>query len=380
MTNDAPLERIEAIIAEPNGLRAEINEALSLVCAELRRLREQTPAPQEPSGFVVWDETYSLAYRGHIYENAAAAERAKERILELEAQLRSPSPSPETPTPVAWKIQAPSNVAPFITMDERDAKFYASRDYVVTPLYASLPPETPSPLLDKAIRLAMVAHAGQMSRDDVEPQLCHVLRVMAAGTTEDERVVGALHDVLEDSAASITDFPVHIVEAVRALTRPEGESYFEYITRLQRNALATAVKINDLRDNIRRGAKYPSLVKRYEKALAQLSGTPEGETPWPRKALPSEIRAAREKVEELWGAASPGMQERLNEALDAYDHALLSRSPSAPSETSAAPAALRERILEIALRNRDACGYNCDCHDEIAALFASLPAPPRTTE
>lgn len=37
---------------------------------------------------------------------------------------------------------------------------------------------------------------------------------------------------------------------------------------------------------------------------------------------------------------------------------------------------LRDRVLEVALRNRDVNGYNCDCHDEIADIFDhALPAP-----
>lgn len=33
---------------------------------------------------------------------------------------------------------------------------------------------------------------------------------------------------------------------------------------------------------------------------------------------------------------------------------------------------LRERVLAIALRNRDAFGFGCDCHDDLAGLFDSL--------
>ena len=41
----------------------------------------------------------------------------------------------------------------------------------------------------------------------------------------------------------------------------------------------------------------------------------------------------------------------------------------------------RERIMQITLRNRDVCGYNCDCHDEIfsdaeVAKADALFAPP----
>lgn len=131
------------------------------------------------------------------------------------------------------------------------------------------------PPLDVAIMLAVAAHRGQMSRDDVEPQLCHVLRVMAAGRTEDERVVGALHDVIEDSDMTEDVLRSHgfseaVVEAVSVLTRREPWTYSDYIALVATNPLATAVKCHDLRDNIARGAAYPTLVRRYHKALTVL--------------------------------------------------------------------------------------------------------------
>ena len=102
------------------------------------------------------------------------------------------------------------------------------------------------------------------------------MRVMVSGTTDDERVVGALHDVVEDSTMSLHTlrqhgFPAHIVNAVDAITRRHAETYAEYIQRVKANPLATAVKVHDLRDNLARGEAYPSLEKRYRKALAELS-------------------------------------------------------------------------------------------------------------
>ncbi len=54
------------------------------------------------------------------------------------------------------------------------------------------------PTLEDAIRLAVEAHQGQ--RDKIgQPYILHPLRVMFRLTSETERIVGVLHDVIEDS-------------------------------------------------------------------------------------------------------------------------------------------------------------------------------------
>ena len=68
-------------------------------------------------------------------------------------------------------------------------------------------------------------------------------------------VVAILHDVLEDTDASAKDLkglgcPKDVVDAVIALTRRYGESYRDYILRVDRNELASAVKFEDLEDNM----------------------------------------------------------------------------------------------------------------------------------
>jgi len=77
-----------------------------------------------------------------------------------------------------------------------------------------------------------------------------------------DRVVGPeatavayLHDTLEDTYLTDTDlleagFSEEVVEAVRALTRKDGETYFDFILRVQLNPLAVKVKVADLEDNM----------------------------------------------------------------------------------------------------------------------------------
>ena len=52
-------------------------------------------------------------------------------------------------------------------------------------------------LLYKAIKIATKAHKKQTDKYDA-PYLGHVFRVMNAGKTIDEKIVGVLHDVVED--------------------------------------------------------------------------------------------------------------------------------------------------------------------------------------
>lgn len=110
-------------------------------------------------------------------------------------------------------------------------------------------------LLSQSINIAMQAHAGQVDKAGM-PYIGHVMRVMQAGKTIDEKIVGVLHDVVEDTTwtfdALLTEgFPVHIVDALRCVTKlSDDEPYESFINRVKTNPLAVAVKINDLTDNM----------------------------------------------------------------------------------------------------------------------------------
>ena len=136
-------------------------------------------------------------------------------------------------------------------------------------------------LLSKAINLAMQAHAGQTDKAGM-PYIGHVMRVMQAGRTIDEKIVGVLHDLVEDTPwtfeALLADgFPAHIVDSLRCVTKlHDDEPYEAFIERVKRNPLAVAVKINDLTDNmdIRRLAditdKDAIRLRKYLKAYREL--------------------------------------------------------------------------------------------------------------
>ena len=51
--------------------------------------------------------------------------------------------------------------------------------------------------LAKAIKIAVESHTGQVDKGG-NPYILHPLRVMLSLNTEEERIVGVLHDVVED--------------------------------------------------------------------------------------------------------------------------------------------------------------------------------------
>lgn len=130
--------------------------------------------------------------------------------------------------------------------------------------------------LDRAITWAVEAFAGKRDRQG-KPAILHALRVMLAGKDNAERIVGVLHDVLEDTNTRADDlrydFDAEIVDAIELLTRQKTSTttYAQYIARLAVDPLARAVKLNDLADNIARAHELPeaearSLTARYRNA------------------------------------------------------------------------------------------------------------------
>ena len=113
-----------------------------------------------------------------------------------------------------------------------------------------------------------------------KPMILHAERVAGRGENPEERIVGWLHDVVEDTHWTLEDlknegFQEEVVEAIDHLSRREGETYREFIERISRHPLATLVKMNDLKDNRERceqlgGDEGIGLALRYDKALRRL--------------------------------------------------------------------------------------------------------------
>ena len=139
--------------------------------------------------------------------------------------------------------------------------------------------------LARAIEIAVEGHAGQTDKAGA-PYILHPLRVMLSLETESERIVGVLHDVVEDCPGWTFErlrdegFSPEVLEALAAVTKvSEDEDYPSFIARAAINPIARAVKRADLMDNldVRRlpilTEKDSRRLNKYLSALAQLSKT-----------------------------------------------------------------------------------------------------------
>lgn len=115
--------------------------------------------------------------------------------------------------------------------------------------------------LQRAIEIAAEAHRGQTDKAG-SPYVLHPLRVMMALETDDERIVGVLHDVVEDGPGWTFErleeegFSAPVLEALRLVTkRPEDEGdteavYLSFVRRAKANRIARRVKTADILDNL----------------------------------------------------------------------------------------------------------------------------------
>ena len=112
--------------------------------------------------------------------------------------------------------------------------------------------------LEKAIALAVTAHEGQVDKAG-QPYVLHPLRVMLALKSTEERIVGVLHDVVEDCDVSLEELREHgfsaaIIQAIDSVTkRPEekgDDGYQSFVVRAGKNLIGRRVKIADLMDNM----------------------------------------------------------------------------------------------------------------------------------
>jgi len=108
--------------------------------------------------------------------------------------------------------------------------------------------------LEKAIQIAARAHLGQVDKAS-QPYILHPIRVMLRLTSQDERIAGVLHDVIEDTAVSYDElrsegFSDAILCALEALTKRPGESRLEAAARAAANPIAKAVKLADNAENM----------------------------------------------------------------------------------------------------------------------------------
>ena len=135
--------------------------------------------------------------------------------------------------------------------------------------------------LERAIEIAVTAHKGQKEKSGA-PYILHPLRVMLSVESEEERIVGVLHDVVEDTPWTFDQlrdegFSEAILAALDTVTIRENEDYSTFISRSADNVIGRPVKIADLRDNMdlsripQPTEKDHKRMEKYTKAMAQLN-------------------------------------------------------------------------------------------------------------
>lgn len=118
-----------------------------------------------------------------------------------------------------------------------------------------------SATLEDAISIAALAHKGQTDKSGAT-YILHPLRMMMQMKSEAAMMVAALHDVVEDTRNNPLEnkwtierlrergFSEEVLTAIDCVTNRNGESYEEFIERVQTNPIARQVKIADLEDNM----------------------------------------------------------------------------------------------------------------------------------
>jgi hypothetical protein len=131
-------------------------------------------------------------------------------------------------------------------------------------MVAGLPITLNPPSLEDAIILAAEKHRGQKDKAGAA-YIRHPMRVMGSKylTNDNERMVGALHDVIEDCGVTVDDllhlgYPKEVVEAIVCMSKtedeegddPDGHKYRRFIARIAAGPeMAVRGKLADLEDN-----------------------------------------------------------------------------------------------------------------------------------
>jgi (p)ppGpp synthase/HD superfamily hydrolase len=138
--------------------------------------------------------------------------------------------------------------------------------------------------LKKAIDIATKAHQGQSSKTG-SPFIDHVRRVAEHVTGEDQTLVAWLHDVVEKGPGWTFErlreegFSSCVVAAVDAMSKRDGEDYFDFVRRSIENPLARPVKRADLTDNLGQMRQMGGDGSKFAEGLRILAEQYPGELP-----------------------------------------------------------------------------------------------------
>jgi hypothetical protein len=170
------------------------------------------------------------------------------------------------------------------TFDPTITKWYRDNDKEMNGLYDNL--------IEKASALAKELHKGQKDKAGVDYFEGHLSFVGNAGYGWKDKIVGFLHDAAEDTPHTVSEIIQILKEksqgvlqdddaeemetALNLLNSSSASSRKEYIANIKNSALATRVKLNDLKHNMDI-SRLPNLtekdidrLKRYKKEYRQV--------------------------------------------------------------------------------------------------------------
>ena len=109
-------------------------------------------------------------------------------------------------------------------------------------------------LYDKALRIAIHAHKGQVDKAGRE-YVMHPIRVAERCKDPRAKIVALLHDTIEDTGVTEEylrreGFPDEIISGVLSVTKRDKEEYDDFVRRAAENTIGRVVKIADLEDNM----------------------------------------------------------------------------------------------------------------------------------
>lgn len=132
----------------------------------------------------------------------------------------------------------------------------------------------------RALMLCFQAHKEQNDKSGM-PYVFHPFHLAEQMDTEEATIVALLHDIVEDTDFTLEDlsemgYPPAVIDALALMTHDPSVPYMDYVKKISGNALATKVKLADLRHNSDLSRldvvddRAIARVKKYAEAIALL--------------------------------------------------------------------------------------------------------------
>ena len=220
-------------------------------------------------------ENFLNRYRDFVMRNNENPEYVNQSLMQMfdeNQEITAPQYTQEFPTDASIF----DTEVPYKTMNTPDATGFQHNWQAKN---ASEPMDIAMRLLkmpQEAKDYANQIHEGQMYGE--QPYMNHVEDVASGFDDPHLQRIAYLHDTIEDSETGIGEiherFGEDVGHAVDALTRRQGEQYFDYINRVKEHPEATQVKLADLHSNLKNNPNE-SLARRYQKAIGILTNKSE---------------------------------------------------------------------------------------------------------